>query len=519
MDKHGVGSPETSRKWVSNSSKQSPPLDLVIREGPQQYTKEAVNLFFDSIDGVVVVFDACRGVEEKHRRALLKPLKRYKMPIIVFVNSMDTFGASFGKVVDQVDAGLDGTPIPTQLPIGAEGNFNGIVDLIRMKSSSGCDSQTIDDMEIEVPGDMSAQANEWRVKLEESAAEDSDGLVEIYFGGEGLSTTQITGALRQRTLTKTIMPTLVGAIAPRAGIEALLDAVCEYFPSPAEAAPKPGPESKTPFFLTANLTATDINDAEKLQIRATEIARGGSYSVAVESNGGVVNIKGADILHIHELIEELRRTSTLEFSAEPTEVLYFETIVLLPIKDVEDNYEIDHQYAHVVIDLFNFEEGDSGDPDIRFLNDAKVMIPTEFVPACEKAFREACKTGPLKGSPITRLGMRLHFGSDRGENLRDSHFFQATPAAVKTAFSKAKFVLLEHVLHVEVEGIPDDCMAAVIADLSRRGAQLRGQEEVGNGWRVSARCPASSLLDSEVALKSLSEEKGTLSMEFDGYEI
>jgi translation elongation factor EF-G len=514
-----VSSSVSSRNWPLTLDITSIFFDLTLRESPGEYTAEAINAFFDTIDGVVVVFDACRDVEPKHARALLRPARRYKMPIIIFVTAMDLLDANFLKVVGQIDAVFDGSPVPTQLPIGAEGNFNGVVDLIRMKSSSGLDNQAIDDLETEVPEEMSVLVKEWRSRLEEAAAAASDTFTQMLIDGKEFSTLQLIVAIRQLTMSKSIMPTLIGTTSPDTGIEASLNAVCEYFPAPSDAAPKPEPEKELPFFLTAKLTAVDPTDIEKLRARAAEIARDGFYSVAAEPDTTVVNIRGSDETQIQELIDELRLTSSLDFSAEPTQVLKFE-YPMLPVKNAEGKHETDHHSAHVLIDLFNLgDEEDNGDhPQLRFENDAKASIPAGFVSTCENAFREACKSGgPLTGSPITRIGMRLRFGTHRGDKLGADYFFQATAAALMNAFAETEFALLEPVMCVRVD-VPKDRVSDALADLGRRRGRVEGQEAVGDMMRVVARCPASELLDYEVPLRSLTEGKGSVSMVYSGYE-
>ena len=192
--------------------------------------------------------------------------------------------------------------MPTQLPIGAEGNFNGTVDLIRMKASSGVNDQMIGDLETVVPGEMLALVKERRSKLEEAASAVSDALTGTLTSGDELSTLQLIRALRQLTISKSIMPTLVGTTSPDTGIEALLNAVCEYFPAPSGAAPKPDPEKKLPYFLIAKLKTNSPNDTENLLTHATRLACDGFYSVAVNDDLDTINIKGSDISHIERLI-------------------------------------------------------------------------------------------------------------------------------------------------------------------------------------------------------------------------
>jgi translation elongation factor EF-G len=524
LEKHGVGSSGTSRKWPLTLVTPSISFNLTLREGPKEYTEEAIDAFFDSIDGVVVVFDACRDVEPKHARALLRPAKRHKMPIVVFVTAMDLLDADFLKVVGRIDAVLGGKPVPTQLPMGAEGNFCGIVDLIRMRSSSGVDNDMIDDLELDVPEEMPAPAKEWRSKLEEAAAAASDAFMEMFGGGEEFSTLQLISAIRQLTLAKSIMPVLVGTTSPDTGIEALLNAVCEFLPSPKDAAPKPSPKRKLPFFLTAKLTATDPKELENLRTSVTTLARDGRFSVAVKEDLHTIDIMASDPSHIQDLIDELRQIPTLSFSASPTQVLKFE-YPTHPVNNAEGKHETDEHYAHVVIDLYNFdyeeeEAGKCDHPHLRFEDaDTKKSIPIGFVSTCEHAFGEACRAGgPLTGSPITRMGMRLRSGSHGGDKLSAEYFHQATTAAVTKAFAEMKWAVLEPVVRVEVE-IPVDCVLGALADLGRRRAKIEGQETVGDGvMRVTALCPAEEAFDYESELRGLSGGRGRVEMEYVGYE-
>jgi translation elongation factor EF-G len=443
------------------------------------------------------------------------------MPIIVFVTAMDLLDADFLRVVAQLEATLDGTPVPTQLPMGAEGNFNGIIDLVRMKSSSGVDDQMIDDSELGVPEEMSTLAKEWRSKLEGVAAEASDACREMFVAGEEFSTLQLISAVRQLALSKSIMPTLAGTTSPDTGIEALLNAVCEFLPSPKEAAPKPGPEKKPPFFLTAKLTATDPKESENLRTCAAKSARDGSYAVAVDGDLDSLNIKGSDPSHIQDLIDDLNHITTLSFSASPTQVLKFEYPVL-PAKNAEGMHKTDdHRYAHVLIDLLTFDdEGDHRDhPQLRFENDAKGSIPIGFVSTCEHAFREACKAGgPLTGSPITMTGMRLRFGTHGGNKLSAEYFYRATENALKNAFAETEFAVLEPVMHVEVD-VPVERVLEALSDFGRRRGRIEGQETVCDGMvRVSVRCPAEEILGYEGELRCLTKGRGKVEMVFDGFE-
>jgi elongation factor G len=147
---------------------------------------------------------------------------------------------------------------------------------------------------------------------------------------------------------------------------------------------------------------------------------------------------------------------------------------MLPVKNAEGKHETDHHSAYVLIDLFNFEdEEDNCDhPQLRFENDAKSSIPAGFISTCEKAFREVCKAGLLTGSLITRVSMRLRFGTYRGDKLSADYFFQATAAALRNAFSETEFALLKPVVRMRVD-VPEDRVADALTDLGRRRGRVR----------------------------------------------
>jgi elongation factor G len=237
-----------------------------------------------------------------------------------------------------------------------------------------------------------------------------------------------------------------------------------------------------------------------------------------------IDIMASDPSHIQDLIDELRQIPTLSFSASPTQVLKFE-YPTHPVKNAEGKHETDEHFAHVVVDLFNFEDGEEDEnkcdhPHLRFENDdTKKSIPIGFVSTYEHAFREACRAGdPLTGCPITRMGMRLRSGSHGGDKLSAEYFHQATMAAVAKAFGEMEWVVLEPVVRVEVE-IPVDCVLGALADLGRRRARIEGQETVGDGMvRVTARCPAEEVLGYAAELRGLTGGRGRVEMEYVGYE-
>ncbi|MEX2333451.1 MAG: elongation factor G, partial [Pseudohongiella sp.] len=160
---------------------------------------------------------------------------RYEVPRVIFVNKMDRAGADFLKVVKQVKERLGAVPVPMQLAIGAEDEFRGVVDLVKMKSIVWSEEdQGITMTYEEIPADMQAAAEKWREFMVESAAEANEEVMNKYLEGEELTEEEIKAGIRQRTLANEIVPTFCGSAFKNKGVQAVLDAVVDYLPSPTE---------------------------------------------------------------------------------------------------------------------------------------------------------------------------------------------------------------------------------------------------------------------------------------------
>jgi len=214
-------------------------INIIDTPGHVDFTIE-VERSMRVLDGAVAVFCAVGGVEPQSE-TVWRQANKYGVPRIAFVNKMDRTGADFLRVVDQIKTRLGANPVPLQLPIGAEENFEGVVDLVRMKAirwdeASRGTKYTID----EVPADMAEACAEWREKLVEAAAEASEELMEKYLEGGELDEDEIRKGLRIRTLSSEIVPVLCGSAFKNKGVQALLDAVIDYLPSPVDIPPVKG---------------------------------------------------------------------------------------------------------------------------------------------------------------------------------------------------------------------------------------------------------------------------------------
>ncbi len=208
-------------------------INIIDTPGHVDFTIE-VERSLRVLDGAVVVFCGSSGVEPQSE-TVWRQADKYEVPRMVFVNKMDRAGADFLRVVEQIKNRLGATPVPIQLNIGAEEEFKGVIDLIKMKAINWneADQGTTFTYE-DIPADMQDLADEWRMHLVESAAEATDELMEKYLEEGELSEEEIKAALRQRTLANEIVVATCGSAFKNKGVQAVLDAVIEFLPSPTE---------------------------------------------------------------------------------------------------------------------------------------------------------------------------------------------------------------------------------------------------------------------------------------------
>ena len=229
-----ITSAATTCQW-SGMDKQFPQhrINIIDTPGHVDFTIE-VERSLRVLDGAVGVFCSVGGVEPQSE-TVWRQANKYGVPRLAFVNKMDRSGANFLRVVGQIETRLRGNPVPLQLPIGAEDEFKGVVDLIRMKAIywNEADSGMTYDAK-DIPADMQAECEEWRAKMIEAAAESNDALMEKYLETSELSVEEIKEGIRARTLKSEIVPVLCGSAFKNKGVQAMLDAVIEYLPSPLD---------------------------------------------------------------------------------------------------------------------------------------------------------------------------------------------------------------------------------------------------------------------------------------------
>lgn len=229
-----ITSAATTCNW-SGMEKQFPQyrINIIDTPGHVDFTIE-VERSLRVLDGAVAVFDAVSGVEPQSE-TVWRQANKYGVPRLAFVNKMDRAGANFLRVVEQIKSRLKGNPVPIQLPIGAEENFAGIVDLINMRAIHWDEASKGMKHEIKpIPADMQAICEEWRSKIVEAAAEANEELMDKYLETGELSIEEIKHGLRVRTLSSDAVPVLCGTAFKNKGVQAVLDAVIEFLPAPTD---------------------------------------------------------------------------------------------------------------------------------------------------------------------------------------------------------------------------------------------------------------------------------------------
>lgn len=625
-----ITSAATTAFW-SGMAKQFEPhrINIIDTPGHVDFTIE-VERSMRVLDGAVMVYCAVGGVQPQSE-TVWRQANKYKVPRIAFVNKMDRMGANFLRVVEQLKTRLAANPVPLQLPVGAEEGFTGVVDLIKMKAIKWSDEDQGVTFEYEdIPANMQEQAEEWHNFLVESAAEASEELMEKYLGGDELSEEEIKAALRQRVLASEIILVTCGSAFKNKGVQAMLDAVIEYLPSPTDVPAingilddgKDTPAERhasddEPFSSLAFKIATDpfvgnltffrvysgfvnsgdtvlnpvkakkerfgrivqmhANKREEIkEVRAGDIAAAiglkdvttgdtlcavdapiilermefpepvisvaiepktkadqekmgialgrlaqedPSFRVSSDEETGQTIIAGMGELHLDVLVDRMRREFKVEANVGKPQVAYREAITA-KVTDIEGKHAKQSggrgQYGHVVIDMYPLDKNDKdGVPmDYEFINEIKGgVIPGEYIPAVDKGIQEQLKSGPLAGYPVVNMGIRLHFGSYHDVDSSELAFKLAASIAFKDGFKKAKPVLLEPIMKVEVE-TPEDYMGDVIGDLNRRRGLIEGMDDMATGKIVRAQVPLSEMFGYATDLRSQTQGRASYSMEF-----
>ncbi|SAK51107.1 elongation factor G [Caballeronia hypogeia] len=601
-------------------------INIIDTPGHVDFTIE-VERSMRVLDGACMVYDSVGGVQPQSE-TVWRQANKYKVPRIAFVNKMDRVGADFFRVQRQIGERLKGVAVPIQIPIGAEDHFQGVVDLVKMKAIVWDDeSQGIKFSYEEIPDNLKELAHEWREKMVEAAAESSEELLEKYLEDhESLTEDEIKAAIRKRTIANEIVPMLCGSAFKNKGVQAMLDAVIDYLPSPVDVPAILGhteddkeaerhPSDDEPFSALAFKIMTDpfvgqliffrvysgvvesgdtvfnpvkdkkerlgrilqmhANERKEIkEVRAGDIAAAvglkeattgdtlcdpahviilermifpepvisqavepktkadqekmgialnrlaqedPSFRVATDEESGQTIISGMGELHLEILVDRMKREFNVEATVGKPQVAYRET-VRNKVEDVEGKFVKQSggrgQYGHAVIAL----EPDPG-KGYEFVDQIKGgVIPREFIPAVDKGIQETLKAGVLAGYPVVDVKVRLTFGSYHDVDSNENAFRMAGSIAFKEAMRRAKPVLLEPMMAVEVE-TPEEFMGNVMGDLSGRRGMVQGMEDIagGGGKLVRAEVPLAEMFGYSTSLRSLTQGRATYTMEFKHY--
>ena len=600
-------------------------INIIDTPGHVDFTIE-VERSLRVLDGACAVFCAVGGVEPQSE-TVWRQANKYGVPRIAFVNKMDRVGADFLRVVEQVKERLGSHPVPVQLAIGAEDHFRGVVDLIRMQAiiwdeeSRGMQYEAED-----IPADMQALCEEWREHMIEAAAEANEALMEKYLEEAELSEDEIRQGLRDRTLANEIVPMMCGSAFKNKGVQAMLDAMIHYLPSPLDVPPITGirddaeeteatreADDNASFASLAFKIATDpyvgslcffrvysgvlksgdtvynpvkgkrerigrilqmhANNREEIkEVRAGDIAAAvglkqvttgdtlcdgdnvitlermefpepvisvavepktksdqekmgvalgklaqedPSFRVSTDEESGQTVISGMGELHLDIIVDRMRREFGVIANVGAPQVSYRETIRKL----VEQEGKFVRQsggrgqYGHVYLRLEPQEPGTG----YEFVNDiVGGVIPKEYIPAVDKGVREQMENGVIAGFPVVDVKVTLYDGSYHDVDSSEMAFKIAGSMCFKEAAVKARPVLLEPIMKVEVV-TPEEYMGDVMGDLNSRRGLVQGMDDSPSGKIIKAEVPLAEMFGYATDMRSATQGRATYSMEFSKY--
>ncbi len=601
-------------------------INIIDTPGHVDFTIE-VERSLRVLDGSCAVFCAVGGVEPQSE-TVWRQANKYSVPRIAFVNKMDRAGADFLRVVTQIRERLNSNAITMQLPIGAEENFKGVIDLVKMKAIYWEEENMgINFEEKDIPQTMESEAKKHHDQIVESAAEANEKLMEVYLEIGELSQEQIKEGIRQQTLTNQIVPVFCGSAFKNKGIQTMLDAVIEYLPSPIDVPPIKGilddkneseGERKSsdddPFAALAFKIATDpfvgtltffrvysgilksgetvynpvkgrkervgrilqmhANSREELkEVRAGDIAAAvglkdivtgdtlcdqnniitlermefpdpvisvavepktkpdqekmgialgklaredPSFRVHTDEESGQTIISGMGELHLEIIVDRLKREFKVEANVGKPQVAYRETI-RATLEKVEGKFVRQSggrgQYGHVVIKIEPKRAGEG----FEFVNEiVGGVVPKEYIPAVEKGVIEQMVNGIIAGYPVVDVKVTLHDGSYHDVDSSEMAFKIAGSMGFKEGALKAKPVLLEPIMKVEIV-TPEEYMGTVNGDLNRRRGILQGTDETPAGKVIRAEVPLSEMFGYATDLRSATQGRAVYTMEFEKY--
>jgi elongation factor G len=600
-------------------------INIIDTPGHVDFTAE-VERSLRVLDGAVAVFDAVAGVQPQSE-TVWRQADKYNVPRICFINKMDRVGADFYHSVDTIVDRLKCRPVAIQLPIGAEDQFKGIVDLVEMKALIWRDETLGSQYDtVEIPADLAEKAKEYREKMIEAISEFDDRLFEKFIEGHGVSNEEIRAGIRKATIALKIFPVICGTAFKNKGVQTMLDAIVDYLPSPLDIPPIEGqavddPEKilirhasdKEPFAalvfkimtdpyvgqlaffrvysgtlrqgesvfnvaksrkerigrllrMHANkreeiqeIVAGDIcaavglktvstgdticddqhpivlesidfptpviqlavepktkADQEKMGLAIQKLAQEDpTFRVNTDPETGQTILSGMGELHLEIIVDRMMREFGVGANVGKPQVAYRETIR----KNSEgEGRHVKQtgghgQYGHVKIKVEPLPGG-----GFEFVDDITGgRVPREFIKPTEMGIREALEGGILAGFPMSDVKVTLYDGSYHDVDSSEMAFKVAGSLAIKEAVKRAKPVLLEPIMSVEVV-VPEQYMGDVIGDLNSRRGRIEGMQLRGTTQIIKSMVPLSEMFGYATELRSRTQGRGSFTMHFGRYE-
>ncbi|MBR2214404.1 MAG: elongation factor G [Selenomonadaceae bacterium] len=599
-------------------------INIIDTPGHVDFTVE-VERSLRVLDGAVAVLTARGGVEPQ-TETVWRQAEKYNVPRMAYVNKMDITGADFFNVIKMMKERLNANPVAIQLPIGAEDNFQGIVDLVKMEAIIYEDDLGKVADEVEIPADMQDMAEEYREKLLEAVAEQDDDLMEKYLGGEEISEEELKAAIRRATVTCKLCPVTCGTSYRNRGVQPMLDAVVDYMPAPTDIPPIQGinpdsgeedhrPSSDTePFSALAFKIMTDPfvgklaffrvysgvlksgsyvynstkgkkerigrilqmhannrkeidtvysgdiaaavglkdtttgdtlcdenkpiilesmefpdpvisvavepstkNDQEKMGIALQKLAEEDpTFKVHTDPETGQTIISGMGELHLQIIVDRMLREFKVDCKVGEPQVAYRETIR----KPMEAEGKFVRQsgghgqYGHCWLKI------EPQEPGAGFAFENKIVggvIPKEYIKPIEEGVKQAMEGGVLAGYPMVDIKATVYDGSFHEVDSSEAAFKIAGSMAFKAAAEKARPVLLEPYVKVEVI-VPEEYMGDVIGDLNSRRGRIDGMEARNGAQVINGFVPLSEMFGYSTDLRSKTQGRGNYSMEVSHYD-
>ena len=620
-----ITSAATTAFWNYNGDQYQ--INLIDTPGHVDFTVE-VERSLRVLDGTVATFCAVGRVQPQSE-TVWRQADKYGVPKIAYVNKMDRVGADFFAVIDEMKEKLGARAVPICIPIGAEDKFDGIIDLVAMKAMIyDHNSDALVNYQItDIPEKYVDEANTWREKLVEAAAEYDENLMEKFFEDpDSITEEEVIAALRAATIDMAIVPACCGSSFKNKGVQFLLNAVMRYLPSPLDKGAVKGtnpntgdeevrqPNVKEPFAALVFKIATDpfvgrlafmraysgkldagsyvLNtrtgkkervsrlfqmhsnkqnpiefveagdicaavgfkdlrtgdticfeqapitlesmefpdpviglavepktqkDLDKLGIALAKLAEEDpTFTVKTDHDTGQTVISGMGELHLDIIVDRLRREFGVDINQGAPQVNYKEAIT----QTVQHREVFKKQtggrgkFADIIVEIGPADEGVSG---LQFIDEVKGgNVPKEFIPSVEKGFKSAMSNGVLAGYEVPSLKVTLKDGSFHPVDSDQLSFELAARMAFRHACPKAKPVLLEPIMSLEVV-TPEDYMGDIVGDLNRRRGQINAMDSTLGARIVKAYVPLAEQFGYVTILRTISSGRATSTMSFDHY--